>query len=453
MSQVTYKIAAKTDVGLVRTNNEDNLFVISNLDEASSSWVGDVECQLGKRGALLVVADGMGGMNAGEVASDIAITVIKDCFLNGLNDGILSSEKSIVNFMNDSILKADRQIKTEGRRHRESRGMGTTIVIAWLYNGLLYVSWCGDSRAYIYNPALGIRQISKDHSYVQELVDKGVLSKEDAFDFPESNVITRCLSHSSTKAEPDNLDEPIVLTPGDTILLCTDGLSGMIRDTAITEIMSRHKGSMNDCADALIDAAKVASGADNITVALCQILSVDNVLPRTSTEIIKDDKADTGKNLDDTKIEKPKMERQLTSFNKDEKKKRIPTWISTVLFFILFLAIIGVIIWFHDSKHPDKSWFFGNGNMGDTSEMVSTTAETTQDDVVQVEESMDSIVNTEKQTKPKEKKKTSTQEAASGANTAISQPKTEATTTDAAAPDATNNKTENLKSTDGSSSN
>lgn len=286
MSQVTYKIAAMTDVGLVRTNNEDNLCVISNLDVEGSTWRNNELCQLGKHGTLLVVADGMGGMNAGEVASEIAVSVVKQLFTERINDVNLDDGDSIVSFMNDAIVAADKAIKHEGRRRPEAKGMGTTIVIAWIIGEKLYVSWCGDSRAYLYNPNEGLFQISKDHSYVQELVDKGIVKPEDAFDFPESNVITRCLSHSSMKAVPDNLAAPIILSEGDIIMLCTDGLCGMIRDNEISSVIAANTGNMSDCVDALISAAKAASGADNVTVCLCQIISKTKI-GRTDTSEIK----------------------------------------------------------------------------------------------------------------------------------------------------------------------
>lgn len=287
MSQVTYKIAAMTDVGLVRTNNEDNLCVISNLDVEGSTWLNNEVCQLGSRGTLLVVADGMGGMNAGEVASEIAVSVVKQYFTEKIEDVNLDDNDSIVSFMNDSIVSADKAIKHEGRRRPDAKGMGTTIVIAWIIDNRLYVSWCGDSRAYLYNPNEGLFQISKDHSYVQELVDKGIVKPEDAFDFPESNVITRCLSHSSMKAVPDNLAAPIIISEGDIVLLCTDGLSGMIRDNEIASIIATHSGNLSDCVAELISAAKVAAGADNVTVCLCQILSIQqSKIGRTDTSEI-----------------------------------------------------------------------------------------------------------------------------------------------------------------------
>ncbi len=285
MYKLTYKIAAMTDVGLVRTNNEDNLCVISNLDQKGSTWKNNEVCDLGTRGALLVVADGMGGMNAGEVASEIAVSVVKARFTDDIDKVDLNSDASIVKFMNDSIVIADNTIKSEGKHRPEAKGMGTTIVIAWLLAGKLYVSWCGDSRAYLFNPHRGLVQISKDHSYVQDLVDKGIVKPEDAFDFPESNVITRCLSHSSMKAIPDNLSAPYIVGEGDIIMLCTDGLCGMIRDNEIAEVMAAHTTDMSECVESLIDAAKVAAGADNVTVCLCQITGTTGELGRTNTPI------------------------------------------------------------------------------------------------------------------------------------------------------------------------
>lgn len=274
MSNIKFKIAAKTDVGRVRKNNEDNLQAASDLTTAPMQWVNDMECDLGDKGALLVVADGMGGMNAGEVASEIAIKTIKEFFApNRITSEVIGSKVGIETFMKRAIQDADVKIKLAAHQNPEHKGMGTTIVIAWLLDGKLYVAWCGDSRAYIFNKINGLRQISKDHSYVQTLVDKGKISKEDAFDFPDSNIITRCLSDSNQKARPDTIANPIDVCNDDIILLCTDGLSGMIRDHEIEQILAEHGTDLSVCADELIAAACEASGDDNITVALCKVLS------------------------------------------------------------------------------------------------------------------------------------------------------------------------------------
>lgn len=274
MSDIRFRIAAKTDVGLERNNNEDNLQVSANLDETPMKWVNNQEYSLGRKGALLVVADGMGGMNAGEVASEIAIDTVRELFSpEKITDEIVKTRFTIEKFMKGVIVEADKRIKAFAKENPEARSMGTTIVIAWLFDGNLYVSWCGDSRAYIYNPSTGLFQISKDHSYVQELVDAGKLSKEDAFDFPDSNIITRSLSDSTPKPNPDCLVMPQKLCNNDIILLCSDGLNGMIRDQEIESIIAANQGNMTECVDALIQAALEAAGADNCTVALCQILS------------------------------------------------------------------------------------------------------------------------------------------------------------------------------------
>ncbi len=274
MSNIKFKIAAKTNVGMVRTNNEDNFQAASDLSVNPMTWVNDVECDLGDKGALLVVADGMGGMNAGEVASELAINTIRDFFNpEHITEKVVSTRVGVESFMKRAITEADKRIKADAKKYPEHKGMGTTIVIGWILNGKLYVAWCGDSRAYIYNRVFGLRQITKDHSYVQSLIDKGKISREDAFDYPDSNIITRCLSDSDQKARPDSISEPIALNNGDIILLCTDGLCGMIRDHEIEQIVAENEGNLNDCCDKLIDAACEASGQDNITVALCRIVA------------------------------------------------------------------------------------------------------------------------------------------------------------------------------------
>ena len=273
MNTIKFRVAAKTDVGLVRTNNEDNFQVASDLSLPYMHWVNNEICSLGDKGALLVVADGMGGMNAGEVASALAMETVKSFFRpERLTPDVMKTRFSIEKFMNAAIVAADARIKQEGRARPETRGMGTTIVLAWLLGQRLYVSWCGDSRAYVYNPATGLHQITKDHSYVQGLVDKGVISRYDAFDYPESNIITRSLCDAGPKAKPESLLKPYDVCNGDIILLCTDGLSGMIRDHEMEQVIRQNEHDVDACADALIRAACEAAGADNVTVCLCQVL-------------------------------------------------------------------------------------------------------------------------------------------------------------------------------------
>lgn len=274
MSEILFKMAAKTNVGLERQNNEDNFQVSANLDTVPMQWVNNQQYTLGNRGALMVVADGMGGMNAGEVASQIAIDTVRNCFTpENITDEVVKTRFTIEKFMKDVIISADQRIKDYAKAYPESRGMGTTIVIAWLFDGNLYVSWVGDSRAYIYNQDTGLFQVSKDHSFVQQLVDEGKITEEDAFDYPDSNIITRSLSDATPKVQPECLLSPQKLCDGDIILLCSDGLCGMIRDQETEQIIAQNQTDMTQCVDTLIQAALDAGGADNCTVALCQILA------------------------------------------------------------------------------------------------------------------------------------------------------------------------------------
>ncbi|WP_278779418.1 PP2C family protein-serine/threonine phosphatase [Leyella stercorea] len=342
MNTIKFRVAAKTDVGLVRQNNEDNFQVSADLSVAPMRWVNNEICSLGDKGLLLVVADGMGGMNAGEVASEIAIEVVREAFApENLTDEILKDRYTIERFMNSVIVDADKQIKQEAKNNPETRGMGTTIVIAWVLYGVLYLSWCGDSRAYVYNPQAGLHQISKDHSFVQSLVDKGAISKEDAFDYPESNIITRCLSDSSQKAKPESLLQPYNVCDNDIILLCTDGLSGMIRDNEIEDIIRSNEHDMDVCSDELIRGACEAEGSDNITLCICQILSGANACDPTVFDTY--DKRLVGLS------QKGKESLSHTAISgipgiKETKGKRKFLWIGLVLLFAVLLIGGGFLI-------------------------------------------------------------------------------------------------------------
>lgn len=340
MNSIKFRIAAKTDVGLVRENNEDNFQASADLSVEPMRWVNNEICSLGEKGALLVVADGMGGMNAGEVASELAIETIRTAFCpKNLTHEVMKNRFSIEKFMNSVIVEADMRIKSEAKAHPESRGMGTTIVIGWLLDGKLYVSWCGDSRAYVYNPKAGLHQISKDHSYVQSLVDKGAISKEDAFDYPESNIITRCLSDSSTKAKPESLLQPYDVSDNDIIMLCTDGLSGMIRDHEIEAIIRNNEHDMEVCSDALIQAACDAEGADNITICLCQILHGAGVCNPQVFEVL--DKRLAGPGEKPSKVSAP-ISTKVTDSG-DAKRKKLWFWSAALL---LLFAVVFAVLYF-----------------------------------------------------------------------------------------------------------
>lgn len=281
MSDITFKMTAETNVGLVRTNNEDNFIVNPDLTQQDNWFVpGDAEqiINLDDRGCVLVVADGMGGMNAGEVASELAVASVKEAFskIEDYSD-IVDDVNHIASFLKKVVVDADASIKKRLKEDPSTSGMGTTIVLAWVVKTTAHIAWCGDSRAYLFKPDSGIIRLTKDHSYVQELVDSGKLDPELAFDHPNSNIITRSLGDSPTKAQPDYVSRE--LQKDDILLLCSDGLCGLCRDEEMGKVMSESE-ELNACRDNLIDAALNAGGYDNVTVALMKMVSMgkeDNI--------------------------------------------------------------------------------------------------------------------------------------------------------------------------------
>lgn len=270
MSEVKYKLAAGTNMGLVRTNNEDNFVVCPDL--ATSDWrIPQVSeyADLGPYGTLLVVADGMGGANAGEVASAIAVETIQEAFTPDRLEDIIKDDKAVQEFMKEVVKAADLRIFKKSKVDSSTRGMGTTVVMAWILGKKVFVCWCGDSRCYMLNKHKGLIRLSKDHSYVQELIDRGELDPDLAMDHPYSNVITRCLGDMENRAVPDT--RIFQLHNGDTILLCSDGLSGLCTDLQILDLLIKFRDDPEECKNELISAALTEGGHDNVTVALCNI--------------------------------------------------------------------------------------------------------------------------------------------------------------------------------------
>ena len=267
-NNILFRMAARCEAA-GRPNNEDNYQLDDNLSDNSWGFTADAEVSLGEKGALLVVCDGMGGMNAGEVASDIAVKTIKEWFTTDkLTDAVVAAP---CKYITSAIVAADAAIKAHSKTYPDTEGMGSTIVLAWLLGQKVYVGWCGDSRCYRFNPALGLERLSHDHSYVQELVDAGKLTEELAFDHPNNNIITRSLGDPRGAAQPDCKE--FDLYNQDIILLCSDGLCGTLRDNEIAELIKQHQTSMQECRDALWDADEAAGWTDNTTIALAQIIS------------------------------------------------------------------------------------------------------------------------------------------------------------------------------------
>lgn len=230
--------------------------------------------QLGEnRGVLLVVCDGMGGMKAGEVASALAVATIEEWFdSKRLTPQAISDP---LNYLKLSIVGADANIKNYSKMHPETEGMGSTVVLTWLLGEKAYVAWCGDSRAYRYNSQLGLERLSHDHSLVQSWVDAGQITEEQAFEHPQSNIITRSLGDPKGEAMPDAAEYAIY--NNDIFLLCSDGLCGTLRDKEIEGILSENK-DLSQCCEQLWQADKAAGWHDNVTTAMAQVVLGGGVL-------------------------------------------------------------------------------------------------------------------------------------------------------------------------------
>ena len=273
MSRLIFNMAAKCDKA-GRSENQDNYWVCPDLthwDAQIGKSVGnDEDVELSTKGALLVVADGMGGMNAGEKASELVIAGVKKRFSN-IPESILTNEEEIKKFIKDTITEADQSVKDYAKANRSAEGLGSTIVLLWILNERAYCGWCGDSRIYRYNPNNELVRLSHDHSYVQGLVDEGKISEEDAFDHPDGNIITRSLGDNGDVANPEIMVYDVC--ERDVFLLCSDGLCGLLPDKDIEDIISRNCSSTKDALAELWEAGTKAGWSDNATIDLLYVIS------------------------------------------------------------------------------------------------------------------------------------------------------------------------------------
>ena len=223
-----------THVGLRREHNEDTYYADSEL-------------------GLWLVADGMGGHEHGEVASALA----RDTLVHEITEGMPLAQ---------AVQRADEEIIQHSSKKAEALPMGTTIAAMRLSkDGGFEVAWVGDSRIYVWND--GLKQLSQDHSYVQELIDQGAITSEQARNHPHRNVVTQALGVT----DPQSLRVASMrgeLNPGMQLLICSDGLTEEVKDSAIAAIVGRTELSAQECVDHLVLAALEGGGSDNVTVIL-----------------------------------------------------------------------------------------------------------------------------------------------------------------------------------------
>ena len=237
------KTFSKTDVGMVRDVNQDYVFA--------------TETSIGNLPNLLVVADGMGGHRAGEYASRLAVEVLKQELAATTEDGPEAMMKNAITRANERVLEAARQ-------DAKLSGMGTTLLVATVIDRTLYFANVGDSRLYLLND--DIKQLSKDHSLVQEMVRLGGINEEEAKYHPDKNIITRAIG-AKDKVEIDFYEYR--LKKGEVILMCTDGLSNMVDDEEMLHIVKNSRDVV-ETVEQLIERAKENGGNDNIGVIVAE---------------------------------------------------------------------------------------------------------------------------------------------------------------------------------------
>ncbi len=242
-----FTCAARTDTGIVRSGNEDNYLMLSD------------------RG-VFIVADGMGGHAAGEVASEMAVRLISRELgsLRGLTDEQAGER------MCQAIIQANNAIFERTLTEHDKRGMGTTTTAMILLPRRYLIGQVGDSRAYLLRNGQFL-QVTKDHSYVQEQVDLGLLTQEQARVHPYSNVITRCIG-ANAEVVPDLYFGG--LRPGDILLLASDGLTGMLEDQQLVQIL-KSDGGPQAWVDKMITEANRRGGLDNITAIIVRIEGIE----------------------------------------------------------------------------------------------------------------------------------------------------------------------------------
>ena len=237
------KAFAATDVGKVRKVNQDCVF-------SSTVPVGCLP-------NLFIVADGMGGHKAGDIASRLTVDSVVDK-LSKVNS------KDYISVITDTIIKVNKEVIDKAAESQDYEGMGTTLVVATVFDNILKVANVGDSRLYVVGE--DIIQITRDHSLVEEMVINGQLDRADARVDKRKNIITRAIGGES-KVEAEMFS--VELKPEDKILMCSDGLSNMVDDAEILEIINREP-DIEKAARMLIDAANENGGKDNISVVIVE---------------------------------------------------------------------------------------------------------------------------------------------------------------------------------------
>jgi len=263
---VTVHVFGRTDVGRTREHNED-AFVVADLTTNNATLQPEVRRHtLGPKGTLFMVADGMGGAAAGEIASAMAVEVVLGELREKWIAGETHDAEGFVRAISRATRAANQQIHNFAGSHTEYRGMGTTATVAGLLDDMLYVAQVGDSRAYLVRDGVA-RQITKDQSLMQKLIEAGELTEEEAAQSERRNIILQALGpDAKVKVDLTHQD----LRRGDILVLCSDGLSGQVKKEEIAKAALDAK-DLAAAATRLVALANERGGPDNITVVLARV--------------------------------------------------------------------------------------------------------------------------------------------------------------------------------------
>jgi protein phosphatase len=307
------RAAAITDPGRTRRHNED-AYVIEP--------------------PLFAIADGMGGAQAGEVASRLATAALKEADANG------GGERRIA----DLIQEANRRVYDRSSSDPNTSGMGTTITVALVEDDYVSFGHVGDSRAYLIRNAR-MEQLTEDHSLVNELLKTGKLSREEAETHPQRSVITRALG---TDPDVDVDTFSVQAENGDLFLLCSDGLTDMVSEESILEVVERNRDDIDGALRALVKAANRGGGQDNITVVAFEIAggvlasdgdTREQVLPEEDEDTLSE--ADAVPVVDTGVVPVADIEAVDRATRRRHRRRRVLAWLAI----LLFVAVVGVLLY------------------------------------------------------------------------------------------------------------
>ena len=237
------RVFTKTDIGKVRNMNQDSFLISENENGLK----------------LYILADGMGGYKGGEIASKVATTAVCK-YITEKFDEIYKDKDSIFDLLEDAITFANSAIYEESEQDEELQDMGTTLEVVLIYKNKIYIGHIGDSRIYRIRKN-NMKKITTDHSYVEKLIQDGDITREESYNHPKKNLLMKALG-TDKEVEPDLIYT--VLSKNDMIIICSDGLTNMISETEILDIVK--ESNSEDVANTLVEVANDSGGLDNITV-------------------------------------------------------------------------------------------------------------------------------------------------------------------------------------------